>query len=149
MSQHYKKTRVQWLTTEFDYKKNAPIRSKLTVIESHIVPKLVIESEYESGQYLPASQVIKNAQGNIIRTFKTVKKKNTIAILERFNEQGIKTNHIEISKQGDIENQYLDSKEHVRFTTSDIQDKEYPQLYDELPFNPDGFEMMLFEHFNK
>ena len=143
------KTRVQWLTTEFDYKKNAPIRSKLTVIESHIVPKLVIESEYESGQYLPASQVIKNAQGNIIRTFKTVKKKNTIAILERFNEQGIKTNHIEISKQGDIENQYLDSKEHVRFTTSDIQDKEYPQLYDALPFNPDGFEMMLFEHFNK
>ena len=143
------KTRVQWLTTEFDYKKNAPIRSKLTVIESHIVPKLVIESEYESGQYLPASQVIKNAQGNIIRTFKTVKKKNTIAILERFNEQGVKTNHIEISKQGDIENQYLDSKEHVRFTTSDIQDKEYPQLYDELPFNPDGFEMMLFEHFNK
>ena len=143
------KTRVQWLTTEFDYKKNAPIRSKLTVIESHIVPKLVIESEYESGQYLPASQVIKNAQGNIIRTFKTVKKKNIIAILERFNEQGIKTNHIEISKQGDIENQYLDSKEHVRFTTSDIQDKEYPQLYDELPFNPDGFEMMLFEHFNK
>ena len=143
------KTRVQWLTTEFDYKKNSPIRSKLTVIESHIVPKLVIESEYESGQYLPASQVIKNAQGNIIRTFKTVKKKNTIAILERFNEQGIKTNHIEISKQGDIENQYLDSKEHVRFTTSDIQDKEYPQLYDELPFNPDGFEMMLFEHFNK
>ncbi len=143
------KTRVQWLTTEFDYKKNAPIRSKLTVIESHIVPKLVIESEYESGQYLPASQVIKNAQGNIIRTFKTVKKKNTIAILERFNEQGVKTNHIEISKQGDIENQYLDSKEHVRFTTSDIQDKEYPQLYDELPFNPDGFEMMLFDHFNK
>ncbi len=143
------KTRVQWLTTEFDYKKNTPIRSKLTVIESQIVPKLVIESEYESGQYLPASQVIKNAQGNIIRTFKTVKKKNTIAILERFNEQGVKTNHIEISKQGDIENQYLDSKEHVRFTTSDIQDKEYPQLYDELPFNPDGFEMMLFEHFNK
>ena len=143
------KTRVQWLTTEFDYKKNAPIRSKLTVIESHIVPKLVIESEYESGQYLPASQVIKNAQGNIIRTFKTVKKKNIIAILERFNEQGVKTNHIEILKQGDIENQYLDSKEHVRFTTSDIQDKEYPQLYDELPFNPDGFEMMLFDHFNK
>ena len=143
------KTRVQWLTTEFDYKKNAPIRSKLTVIESHIVPKLVIESEYESGQYLPASQVIKNAQGNIIRTFKTVKKKNIIAILERFNEQGVKTNHIEILKQGDIENQYFDSKEHVRFTTSDIQDKEYPQLYDELPFNPDGFEMMLFDHFNK
>ncbi|PWV58333.1 hypothetical protein C7375_1229, partial [Frischella perrara] len=44
---------------------------------------------------------------------------------------------------------YLDSKEHVRFTTSDIQDKEYPQLYDALPFNPDGFEMMLFDHFNK
>ncbi|KES14742.1 hypothetical protein GASC598P17_001800, partial [Gilliamella apis SCGC AB-598-P17] len=81
-------------------------------------------------------QVIKNAQGNIIRTFKTVKKKNIIAILERFNEQGVKTNHIEISKQKDIENQYFDNKEH-------------PQLYDELPFNPDGFEMMLFEHFKK
>ena len=143
------KNRVQWLTTEFDYKKNSPIRSKLTVIESHVVPKLVIESEYESGQYLPVSQVIKNAQGNIIRTYKTVKKKNIIAILERFDEQGVKTNHIEISKQRDIENQYLDNKEHVRFTTSDIQDKEHPQLYDELPFNPDGFEMMLFEHFKK
>ncbi|MBI0157637.1 hypothetical protein, partial [Gilliamella sp. M0364] len=81
-------------------------------------------------------QVIKNAQGNIIRTYKTVKKKNIIAILERFNEQGVKTNHIEISKQRDIENQYLDNKEHS-------------QLYDELPFNPDGFEMMLFEHFKK
>ncbi|PXZ05000.1 hypothetical protein DKK70_12790 [Gilliamella apicola] len=143
------KNRVQWLTTEFDYKKNSPIRSKLTVIESHVVPKLVIESEYESWQYLPVSQVIKNAQGNIIRTYKTVKKKNIIAILERFDEQGVKTNHIEISKQRDIENQYLDNKEHVRFTTSDIQDKEHPQLYDELPFNPDGFEMMLFEHFKK
>ncbi|OTQ74079.1 hypothetical protein, partial [Gilliamella apis] len=85
----------------------------------------------------------------IIRTYKTIKKKNTIAILERFNEQGVKTNHIEISKQRDIENQYLDNKKHVRFTTSDIQDKEHPQLYDELPFNPDGFEMMLFEHFKK
>ncbi|OCG09540.1 hypothetical protein [Gilliamella apis] len=143
------KNRVQWLTTEFDYKKNSPIRSKLTVIESHVVPKLVIESEYESGQYLPVSQVIKNAQGNIIRTYKTVKKKNIIAILERFDEQGVKTNHIEISKQRDIENQYFDNKKHVRFTTSDIQDKEHPQLYDELPFNPDGFEMMLFEHFKK
>ena len=143
------KNRVQWLTTEFDYKKNSPIRSKLTVIESHVVPKLVIESEYEIGQYLPVSQVIKNAQGNIIRTYKTVKKKNIIAILERFDEQGVKTNHIEISKQKDIENQYVDNKKHVRFTTSDIQDKEHPQLYDELPFNPDGFEMMLFEHFKK
>ena len=143
------KTRVQWLTTEFDYKKNAPIRSKLTVIESHIVPKLVIESEYESGQYLPASQVIKNAQGNIIRTFKTVKKKNTIAILERFNEQGVKTNHIEISKQGDIENQYLENEDNVILKADNIKDQHNPQLYDNLPFNPDGFEKMLFEHFKK
>ena len=144
------KTRVQWLTTEFDYKKNAPIRSKLTVIESHIVPKLVIESEYESGQYLPASQVIKNAQGNIIRTFKTVKKKNIIAILERFNEQGVKTNHIEISKQGDIENQYLDNEDNVILKADNIKDQHHnPQLYDNLPFNPDGFEKMLFDHFKK
>ena len=144
------KTRVQWLTTEFDYKKNAPIRSKLTVIESHVVPKLVIESEYENGLYIPTLQVIKNAQGNIIRTFKIVKKKNTIAILERFNEQGVKTNHIEISKQGDIENQYLDNEDNVILKADNIKDQHHnPQLYDNLPFNPDGFEKMLFDHFKK
>ena len=143
------KTRVQWLTTEFDYKKNAPIRSKLTVIESHIVPKLVIESEYENGLYIPTSQVIKNDQGNIIRTFKIVKKKNIIAILERFNEQGVKTNHIEISKQGDIENQYLENEDNVILKADNIKDQHNPQLYDNLPFNPDGFEKMLFEHFKK
>ncbi|OCG42404.1 hypothetical protein A9G25_02395 [Gilliamella sp. Bif1-4] len=142
------KTRVQWLTTEFDYKKTAPIRSKLTVLESHLVPKLVIETEYEKGSYLPLTQVIKNAQGTTIRTFVRGKKKNIGAILERFNGQGIKTNHIEISNDGDIENQYLNHKGSIVLTTDEIEDKDNPQLYDNLPFNPDGFEMILFEHFD-
>ncbi|WP_176701059.1 hypothetical protein, partial [Gilliamella sp. Bif1-4] len=142
------KTRVQWLTTEFDYKKTAPIRSKLTVLESHLVPKLVIETEYEKGSYLPLTQVIKNAQGTTIRTFVRGKKKNIGAILERFNDQGIKTNHIEISNDGDIENQYLNHKGSIVLTTDEIEDKDNPQLYDNLPFNPDGFEMILFEHFD-
>jgi hypothetical protein len=143
------KTRVQWLTTEFDYKKTAPIRSKLTVLESHLVPKLVIETEYEKGSYLPLTQVIKNAQGTTIRTFIRGKKKNIGAILERFNDQGIKTNHIEISNDGDIENQYLNHKGSIVLTTDEIEDKDNPQLYDNLPFNPDGFEMILFEHFDE
>ncbi|WP_141674679.1 hypothetical protein, partial [Gilliamella sp. Fer1-1] len=92
-----KKTRMQWLTTEFAYKKNTPVRSTLTVLESHLVPKLVIETEYEKGSYFPSSQIIKDAQGNTIRTFKLLKNKTVFAILERFNQQGIKTNHIEIS----------------------------------------------------
>lgn len=142
------KNRVQWLITEFDYKKTSPIHSKLTVLESHLVPKLVIETEYEKGSYLPLTQVIKNAQGTTIRTFTRGKKKNIGAILERFNAQGIKTNHIEISNDGDIENQYLNNKGRVLFTTDEIEDQNNPQLYDNLPFNPDGFDMILFDHFD-
>ncbi|OCG24396.1 hypothetical protein A9G22_04585 [Gilliamella sp. App2-1] len=141
------KTRVQWLSTEFEYQKNTPVSSKLTVLESHLVPKLVIETEYEKGSYVPLSQVIKNTQGITIRTFIHCKKQKITAMLDRFNEQGIKTNHIEISSEGDIENQYLDKNGNVLFTTNEIKDQNNPQLYDNLPFNPDGFEMILFEHF--
>ncbi|MWN05810.1 hypothetical protein [Gilliamella sp. Pas-s95] len=140
------KKRIQWLSTEFEYKKNAPISSKLTVLESLVIPKLMIETKYEKGSYIPLSQIIKNEQGTTIRTFIHCKKKNITAILERFNEQGIKTNHIEISNEGDILNQYLDNKGNVLFTTHEIEDQNNPQLYDNLPFNPDGFEMILFEH---
>ncbi|NUF49633.1 hypothetical protein [Gilliamella sp. ESL0250] len=140
------KKRIQRLSTEFEYKKNAPISSKLTVLESLVIPKLMIETKYEKGSYIPLSQIIKNEQGTTIRTFIHCKKKNITAILERFNEQGIKTNHIEISNEGDILNQYLDNKGNLLFTTHEIEDQNNPQLYDNLPFNPDGFEMILFEH---
>ncbi|TEA26255.1 hypothetical protein [Candidatus Schmidhempelia bombi] len=143
------KTRVQWLTNEFDYKKSAPIRSKLTVIESHLVPNLVIETEFEKGSYLPLKQVVKNAQGITIRTFIMTKKRDLIAILERFNDQGIKTNHIELFEDGQggyLKNQHLDSNGNILLTTDEFEDKNNPQLYDNLPFNPDGFETILFEH---
>lgn len=145
------KTRVQWLTNEFDYKKSAPIRSKLTVIESHLVPNLVIETEFEKGSYLPLKQVIKNAQGITIRTFIMTKKRDLIAILERFNDQGIKTNHIELFEDGQggyLKNQHLDSNVNILLTTDEFEDKNNPQLYDNLLFNPDGFETILFEHFD-
>ncbi|WP_141674480.1 hypothetical protein, partial [Gilliamella sp. HK7] len=138
-----KKTRMQWLTTEFAYKKNTPVRSTLTVLESHLVPKLVIDTEYEKGSYFPSSQIIKDAQGNTIRTFKLLKNKTVFAILERFNQQGIKTNHIEISTDGNVKNQYLDNQGNILLTTDEVKDQNAPQLYDDLPFNPDGFDIIL------
>jgi hypothetical protein len=140
-----KKTRMQWLTTEFAYKKNTPVRSTLTVLESHLVPKLVIDTEYEKGSYFPSSQIIKDAQGNTIRTFKLLKNKTVFAILERFNQQGIKTNHIEISTDGNVKNQYLDNQGNILLTTDEVKDQNAPQLYDDLPFNPDGFDIILQE----
>ncbi|OCG28499.1 hypothetical protein [Gilliamella sp. HK7] len=136
---------MQWLTTEFAYKKNTPVRSTLTVLESHLVPKLVIDTEYEKGSYFPSSQIIKDAQGNTIRTFKLLKNKTVFAILERFNQQGIKTNHIEISTDGNVKNQYLDNQGNILLTTDEVKDQNAPQLYDDLPFNPDGFDIILQE----
>jgi hypothetical protein len=138
-----KKTRIQQLITEFAYKKNTPVRSTLTVLESHLIPKLVIETEYKKDSHFPSSQIIKDAQGNTIRTFKLLKKKAVFAILERFNQQGVKTNHIEISTDGDVKNQYLDNQSNVLLTTDEVEDQNDPQLYDDLPFNPDGFEIIL------
>ncbi|OCG42826.1 hypothetical protein [Gilliamella sp. Bif1-4] len=65
------------------------------------------------------------------------------AVLERFNQQGIKINHIEISADGDVKNQYLDNQGNVLLTTDEVKDQNDPQLYDDLPFNPDGFEIIL------
>jgi len=142
------KRRVQWTSTEFEYKGTTPISSKFNVIESHLVPNLVMDTLYEIDNYLPLSQVIKNAQGTKIRTFLRSKKENSYAILEKFNDQGIKTNHIKISNEGDIENQYLDNQGKVLFCTDELEDRNDPKLYDNLPINPDGFEIILSEHFS-
>lgn len=48
------------------------------------------------------------------------------AVLERFNQQGIKINHIEISADGDVKNQYLDNQGNVLLTTDEVKDQNDP-----------------------
>jgi len=116
---------------------------------------MLIETRYENGDYYPSYQTIKNGSGIIIRTFKLIKigevKEGEVnAIYERFNNKGVKTNHITLSVQNNrdvIKNEYLDEKGQVTHTTDLFEDSEINnrQFYDsKLPFVPDAFEYGLF-----
>lgn len=139
------KTRVQKVSNEFVYNHNDFISSRFTVLESPLLANLAIHTVYEKGNYLPLSQQVNNAQGVTIRTYLRSQEEDSTTILERFTDTGIKTNHIEISDEGEIENRYLDDKGNTLFSTDELADNENPQIYDDLPFNTDGFEMILFE----
>ena len=149
------KTRIIKVAYQFEYNNNTLIASKLNVLQSPVLQDMLIETRYENGDYYPSYQTIKNGSGIIIRTFKfikigEVKEGEVNAIYERFNNKGVKTNHITLSVQNNrnvIKNEYLDEKGQVTHTTDLFEDSEINnrQFYDrEQPFFPDEFEYELF-----
>ena len=149
------KTRIIKVAYQFEYNNNTLIASKLNVLQSPVLQDMLIETRYENGDYYPSYQTIKNGSGIIIRTFKfikigEVKEGEVNAIYERFNNKGVKTNHITLSVQNNrnvIKNEYLDEKDQVTYTTDLFEDSEInnQQFYDsKQPFLPDDFEYELF-----
>ena len=149
------KTRIIKVAYQFEYNNNTLIASKLNVLQSPVLQDMLIETRYENGDYYPSYQTIKNGSGIIIRTFKLIKigevKEGEVnAIYERFNNKGMKTNHITLSVQNNrnvIKNEYLDEKDQVTYTTDLFEDSEInnQQFYDsKQPFLPDDFEYELF-----
>ncbi|WP_294613934.1 hypothetical protein [uncultured Gilliamella sp.] len=152
------KTRIIKVAYQFEYNNNTLIASKLNVLQSPVLQDMLIETRYENGDYYPSYQTIKNGSGIIIRTFKfikigEVKEGEVNAIYERFNNKGVKTNHITLSVQNNrnvIKNEYLDEKGQVTHTTDLFKDSEInnQQFYDrELPLFPDDFEYGLFDFY--
>ncbi|WP_176701238.1 hypothetical protein, partial [Gilliamella sp. wkB108] len=152
------KTRIIKVAYQFEYNNNTLIASKLNVLQSPVFQDMLIESQYENGNYYPRYQTIKNGSGIIIRTFKLIKrgevKEGEVnAIYERFNNKGVKTNHITLSVQNNrnvIKNEYLDEKGQVTHTTDLFKDSEIDnqQFYDsKAPISPDTFEYGLFDFY--
>ena len=149
------KTRIIKVAYQFEYNNNTLTASKLNVLQSPVFQDMLIETKYENSDSMLTYQVIKNADGIIIRTFKfikigEVKEGEVNAIYERFNNKGVKTNHITLSVQNNrnvIKNEYLDEKDQVTYTTDLFEDSEInnQQFYDsKQPFLPDDFEYELF-----
>ncbi|OCG28953.1 hypothetical protein A9G11_10005 [Gilliamella sp. wkB108] len=146
------KTRIIKVAYQFEYNSNTLIASKLNVLQSPVFQDMLIETQYESGDSTPTYQVIKNADGIIIRSFKYVEEGEVNAVYERFNNKGVKTNHITLLVQNNrnvIKNEYLNEKGQVTHTTDLFEDSEIEnrQFYDELPFFPDGFDDRLFDFY--
>ena len=148
-----KKTRIYKVLNEFEYQDNSLKNSKFNLLESTLLPNLIIETKWEN--YLPKYQAIKDNQGITVRTITVINPTDFHAIFEEFNSNGIKTNHIEINKNNnpDIINQYLDEKGQLIKTTDDYPEKDsvYDKIY-EKPFYPifiDQLEYQLFKLYQK
>ncbi|OCG25877.1 hypothetical protein A9G11_01920 [Gilliamella sp. wkB108] len=147
------KTRITKMAYQFEYSDNTLIASQLNILQSPMLQHILIETQYENGDSVPTYQVIKNADGIIIRTFKYFNKGEGLAIYERFNNKGVKTNHITLSVQNNrnvIKNEYLNEKGQVTHTTDLFEDSEIDnqQFYDrELPLFPDQFDVLIFKYY--
>lgn len=148
-----KKTRIYKVLNEFEYQDNSLKNSKFNLLESTLLPNLIIETKWEN--YLPKYQAIKDNQGITVRTITVINPTDFHAIFEEFNSNGIKTNHIEINKNNnpDIINQYLDEKGQLIKTTDDYPEKDsvYDKIY-EKPFYPifiDQLEYQLFKLYQR
>lgn len=159
-----KKTQIYKVLNEFEYKDNNLKSSKFTVLESVVLPHFVIESKYENERNIVTYQQIKNSQGIIIRTYNYINNDQLIAVSDHFDDNGIRTNHLELKLDESYDkiyekNQFFDEKGNLIFTI-DYSDKESkdnsiikgrntPQPYDKLPFIPDMFEEVIFDCYLK
>lgn len=159
-----KKTQIYKVLNEFEYKDNNLKSSKFTVLKSVVLPHFVIESKYEDERNIVTYQQIKNSQGIIIRTYNYINNDQLIAVSDHFDDNGIRTNHLELKLDESYDkiyekNQFVDEKGNL-IITIDYSDKESkdnsiikgrntPQPYDKLPFIPDMFEEVIFDCYLK
>lgn len=145
------KTRIQKTLQQYEYKdSNQMVKQILKVLESPVMPSITIETIYDDIGLYTVSQTIKDNENRKIAVFNIVQKDSIYGVIERFTPDGIKTNHI-IRYYGyysdGVENQYLDEKGNIKFITSDIKNKNNPQLYDMLPVYSDEFIGVIFNSF--
>ena len=158
------KTRIIKVAYQFEYNNNTLIASKLNVLQSPMLQHMLIETQYENGDYSPTYQVIKNAKGIVVRTFKYINKNGVYAIFDRFNDNGIKTHHFSITESESDHHyygkaQFFDEKGNIVFVIDESKkddnnkdsliwlNKDEPQLYDALPIVLDQFENMIFKSY--
>lgn len=81
------------------------------------------------------SIIKKNSEGQIIKSYISLKENSIYGIEEIFNDKGIKTNHIITMENGDITNQHLDEDGQVEFITNvDYVDQQLPDFEEDEPY---------------
>jgi hypothetical protein len=145
------KIQIYKVLNTFEYQDNDLTSSHVSLLESTFFPYITVESQYKN--YFPTNQTIKNDKGITLRKVNCDINLNDFhLIIEKFNDDGVKINHIESSssyKNGKetTKNEYLDAQGQIIKTTNTLDDITESQFYDELPFFIDDFEQILFNHY--
>ena len=139
------KTRIQKTQQVYEYNENNQMHKEiLTVLESPSMPLLTVETIYDDIGVFVVSQTIKDSQNKRIAVFSKFNDNNIYGVIERFNQEEEKTNHITIYHNTLIENRHLDKAGNTLLITDDLTNENDPQPYDELPLYSDKLIQQIF-----
>ena len=139
------KTRIQKTQQVYEYNENNQMHKEiLTVLESPSMPLLTVETIYDDIGVFVVSQTIKDSQNKRIAVFSKFNDNNIYGVIERFNQEEEKTNHITIYRNTLIENRHLDKAGNTLLITDDLTNENDPQPYDELPLYSDKLIQQIF-----
>ena len=139
------KTRIQKTQQVYEYNENNQMHKEiLTVLESPSMPLLTVETIYDDIGVFVVSQTIKDSQNKRIAVFSKFNDNNIYGVIERFNREEEKTNHITIYRNTLIENRHLDKAGNTLLITDDLTNENDPQPYDELPLYSDKLIQQIF-----
>ena len=139
------KTRIQKMQQVYEYNENNQMHKEiLTVLESPSMPLLTVETIYDDIGVFVVSQTIKDSQNKRIAVFSKFNDNNIYGVIERFNQEEEKTNHITIYRNTLIENRHLDKAGNTLLITDDLTNENDPQPYDELPLYSDKLIQQIF-----
>ena len=139
------KTRIQKTQQVYEYNENNQMHKEiLTVLESPSMPLLTVETIYDDIGVFVVSQTIKDSQNKRIAVFSKFNDNNIYGVIERFNREEEKTNHITIYHNTLIENRHLDKARNTLLITDDLTNENDPQPYDELPLYSDKLIQQIF-----
>ena len=139
------KTRIQKTQQVYEYNENNQMHKEiLTVLESPSMPLLTVETIYDDIGVFVVSQTIKDSQNKRIAVFSEFNDNNIYGVIERFNREEEKTNHITIYRNTLIENRHLDKEGNTLLITDDLTNENDPQPYDELPLYSDKLIQQIF-----
>lgn len=140
------KTRIQKTQQIYEYNENNQMHKEiLTVLESPSMPLITVETIYDDIGVFVVSQTIKDSQNKRIAVFSKFNDNNIYGVIERFNREEEKTNHITIYRNTLIENRHLDKAGNTLLITDDLTNENDPQLYDELPLYSDKLIQQIFK----
>lgn len=139
------KTRIQKTQQVYEYNENNQMYKEiLTVLESPSMPLLTVETIYDDIGVFVVSQTIRDSQNKRIAVFSKFNDNNIYGVIERFNQEEEKTNHITIYRNTLIENRHLDKAGNTLLITDDLTNENDPQPYDELPLYSDKLIQQIF-----
>ena len=139
------KTRIQKTQQIYEYNENNQMHKEiLTVLESPSMPLLTVETIYDDIGVFVVSQTIRDSQNKRIAVFSKFNDNNIYGVIERFNQEEEKTNHITIYHNTLIENRHLDKAGNTLLITDDLTNENDPQPYDELPLYSDKLIQQIF-----